>query len=304
MNLSKLYSRIIRKIIRVTFRFWERLGIHITADHFYEPVPNTRKLSEKLWQKHSELIGVNTNESLQLHLLSDFKDSYKKEYDLLPKEKTNIESKYYIKNGLYESVDGEILYCMIRHFRPQQIIEIGSGNSTCLAAETILANEKLIPGYKCSLTAIEPYPNETIQKGFDGLTQVVPEPVQNIPYSAFEQLGENDFLLIDSSHVLKTGSDVQYEYLEILPRLRKGVIISFHDIFLPAEYRKNWILKHHKFWNEQYLLQAFLIFNDAFEVLWMGSYMHINHPDLLQQSFNSYNINRDWPGSFWIRKVK
>lgn len=120
----------------------------------------------------------------------------------------------------------------------------------------------------------------------------------------FQKLKENDILFIDSSHVLKTGSDVQYEYLEILPRLNKGVLVHFHDIFLPAEYPQKWILEDHKFWNEQYLLQAFLAFNDSFEILWAGSYMHLNHPDKLEQFFKSYNKNKRWPGSFWVRKIR
>lgn len=104
--------------------------------------------------------------------------------------------------------------------------------------------------------------------------------------------------------MLKIGSDVQYLYLEVLPRLNKGVIVHIHDIFLPAEYKKGWILKDRHFFNEQYLLQAFLAFNDSFEVLWAGSYMHLRHPDKLETSFNSYKKNESWPGSFWIRKIK
>jgi len=107
---------------------------------------------------------------------------------------------------------------------------------------------------------------------------------------------------------LKIGSDVQYEYLEVLPRLNKGVIVHIHDIFLPMEYPRKWVIGMHRFWNEQYLLQAFLSFNCAFEVLWAGSYMHLRHPDELERAFNSYNRNIVWsthvPGatSFWMSK--
>jgi hypothetical protein len=99
--------------------------------------------------------------------------------------------------------------------------------------------------------------------------------VQNVSLSEFNKLEKNDILLIDSSHVLKIGSDVQYEYLEILPRLKKGVIVHVHDIFSPSEYPREWVLEDYRFWNEQYLLCAFLSFNSAFEVLWAGSYMHL-----------------------------
>lgn len=103
---------------------------------------------------------------------------------------------------------------------------------------------------------------------------------------------------------MKTGGDVQYLYLELLPRLNKGVVIHIHDIFLPAEYKKNWILKESIFWTEQYLLQAFLIFNNSFEIIWGGSYMHLKHSNRLEKAFNSYNKEKTWPGSFWIKKLK
>ena len=112
---------------------------------------------------------------------------------------------------------------------------------------------------------------------------------------------ENDLLFIDSSHVLKIGSDVQYEYLELLPRLNSGVIIHCHDIFIPSEYPKNWVRKEHRFWNEQYLLQAFLSFNDKFEILWAGSYMHLKNPDILKNNLSTYN-NFSWPISIYLRR--
>jgi len=120
----------------------------------------------------------------------------------------------------------------------------------------------------------------------------------------FAKLKENDILFIDSSHVLKIGSDVQYEYLDILPRLSKGVIVHVHNIFLPAEYPKEWVLKDYTFWTEQYLLQAFLAFNDSFEVLWAGNYMHLKYPNELEDAFSSYKRDERLIGSFWMRKIK
>ena len=121
--------------------------------------------------------------------------------------------------------------------------------------------------------------------------------------SEFLSLEENDILFIDSSHVLRIGGDVRYEYLEILPRLNRGVIVHAHDIFCPAEYPRQWVLEHYHFWTEQYLLQAFLTFNDSFEVLWGSSYMHINHPDKLEAAFSSYGRDVESPSSFWMRKT-
>lgn len=281
------------------------LGFHITRNHFYSPIPDTRTLKDELWTKYSELVGIDINEKYQLELLSVF-SKFKTEYDGLPLNYSPglKPYDYYIKNGAFESVDGEILYCMIRYFKPRKIIEIGSGYSTRLSALAILKNEEEDKNYRGELIAIEPYPNEILKSGFPGLSQLIAGRVQDIPLTEFMQLGENDILFIDSTHVLKIGSDVQYEYLEILPRLNKGVIIQIHDIFLPAEYPKKWVLEEYRFWNEPYLLQAFLAFNHSFQVLWAGSFMHLKHPDKLESAFNSYNRNEVWPGSFWMKKIK
>lgn len=287
------------------FHIWENKGYHVTPAHFYEPIPDTRTLSDDIWLKQSQLVGIDINEQRQINLLREFSSKFKKEYDGFPRHKTSIPYQYYIKNGQFESVDGEILYCMIRYFKPRRILEIGSGYSTCLSAQAILKNKAEDNDYECELVAIEPYPNEILKAGFPGLSKLVPEKVQDVPLAEFEKLTENDILFIDSSHVLKIGSDVQYEYLEILPRLNKGVIVHVHDIFLPAEYSKEWVLKYCRFWTEQYLLQAFLIFNDHFEVLWAGNYMHLKHPGKLQTAFSSYERDEaKGRKSFWIRKTK
>jgi len=287
------------------FHFWEDKGYHITPVHFYEPIPDTRTLRDDIWLKQSELIGIDINEQGQIDLLRKFSSQFKDEYENFPRHKTSIPYQYYIKNGQFESVDGEILYCMIRYFKPRRILEIGSGYSTCLSAQAILRNKEADNGYECELAAIEPYPDEILKVGFPGLSKLIPEKVQEVPLSEFKKLTESDILFIDSSHVLKIGSDVQYEYLEILPRLNKGVIVHVHDILLPAEYSKEWVLKYRRFWTEQYLLQAFLTFNDYFEVLWAGNYMHLKHPDKLETAFSSYKRDeKKGRKSFWMKKTK
>lgn len=308
--IKKQVARIIslflpRRIMRDKrlFQLWEKRGYHVIPDHFYEPIPDTRELSESLWTKKSDMVGIDTNEKYQLDLLSRFSSDYKKEYDSFPVNKTAVPYQYYVYNNFFFSVDGEISYSMIRHFKPKKIIEIGSGFSTYLSAQAIRENEK--DGYNCELISIEPYPNETLKAGFPGLSRVIDSKVQDIPLSEFNQLKENDILFIDSSHVLRIGGDVQYEFLEILPRLNKGVIVHIHDIFFPMEYPRWWVLEEYRFWTEQYLLQAFLTFNDRFEIIWAGNYMHMNHSDKLQKAFNSYRKeDRYSPASFWMRKIK
>lgn len=294
----------LERFVKKSFPLWQRFGYHLTPYHYYQPIPDIRDLEEDLWSKQSDLVGIDLNERKQLELLSLFVSRYKDEYASFPRYKTSVSHEYFINNYFFESVDGEILYCMVRYFKPKRIIEIGAGFSTYLSAQAILYNKKEDDSYECELRAIEPYPNDILKAGFPGLTKLISTRVQDIPFSMFTKLQENDILFIDSSHVLKIGSDVKYEYLEILPRLNKGVIVHTHDIFLPAEYPRDWVIKEHRFWTEQYLLQAFLTFNESFEVIWAANYIHLEHPSKLGAAFSSYMREDTLPASFWIRKTK
>ena len=303
IKIRILFNKVVRQFIEKSFPLWQRLGFHILPNDYYQPIPDTRTLKDELWLKQSDLIGIDINEECQLNLLFEFSTKFKNEYENFPKSKTTTPHQYYVNNGLFESVDGEILYCMIRCFKPRKIFEIGSGHSTYLSAQAALKNLEE-NGNECEFIAFEPYPNDVLKAGFPGLSELIPIKIEDVPLSKFDELRENGILFIDSSHVLRIGSDIQYEYLEILPRLKKGVIVHSHDIFLPAEYPKEWVMVEHRFWNEQYLLQAFLAFNSAFEVLWAGSYMHLKHPDKLESAFPSYKREERWPGSFWMKKIK
>jgi Methyltransferase domain len=287
-----------------SFPVWEKLGVHVTPIHFYMPIPDTRALTGELWTKRSELPGLDMREEAQLALAERFASLYHDSYDCFPLNKTEVPFHYYINNVGFGSIDAEVLYCMIRHFKPTRIVEIGGGNSTYLSAQAIAANRRCDPNYHCQLTVIEPFPNDVLQGGFPGLSTLIRRRVQDVPLSEFEGLGEADILFIDSSHVLAIGSDVQYEFLEILPRLKRGVLVHVHDIFMPGEYPREFVFKLRRFWTEQYLLQAFLAFNTVFEVIWAGSYMHWRHPEKLETYFGSYHRNTRLPGSFWMRKVE
>lgn len=289
-----------------SFNFWQRWGLHVTPAG--EHIPNTRTLGDRPWAQQSALAGIDLRERDQLNLLSSFVTDFKNEYKEFPRRRGRVPYDYYVYNGMFESVDGEILYSMVRRFKPARVLEIGSGNSTYLFAQAIRKNIEEDRDYRCNLLAIEPRPNPVLQAGFPALSKLISEPVQNVPLSEFEQLRENDILFIDSSHVLMTGNDVEYEYLEILPRLAAGVLVHAHDIFLPAEYPRAWLTKWRRFYTEQYVLQAFLALNRSYEVLWASHYMHLHHRDVLAEAFPSYADyrNDEWvgPGSFWIRRVR
>jgi predicted O-methyltransferase YrrM len=199
-----------------------------------------------------------------------------------------------LRNEYYTSPDAEVLYSMVRLFRPSAIVEVGSGHSTKLFRAAISDAE-----IDCKLTSIDPAPRRDIVEYSD---RVISSLVEEVGSAAlFESLQANDFLFIDSSHLVKAGNDVVWLLLSVLPILQRGVIIHLHDIFLPYEYPKEWIITHRWNWNEQYLVQAFLTDNAAYEVLWAGHY--------LQRSLAAFqthfpHIRDDGVArSLWLRKI-
>jgi Methyltransferase domain len=283
------------------FELWQSHGFHVGSVHYYQPIPDTRGLPLSLWNRISDLPGVDMREEQQKQLLSDIAANFKHEYTAIPEGASTQEFHYYLGNLAFEAVDAEMLFGLIRLLKPRRLYEIGSGFSTLLTADALRRNR--VDGYSCRFIAIEPYASAELEAKLPPDVELWRVPIQEVSLDEFESLCENDILFIDSSHVCKIGSDVQFEFLEILPRVRPGVVVHIHDIFMPVEYPKQWVLDEHLFWNEQYLLQTFLSFNTTFEVLWAGQWMHIKHPDLLMKAFPSYKAGVS-PVSFWLRRTR
>ena len=276
------------------FPVWERHGFHVTPVHFYQPIPDTQSLPQKLWDRPSELVGIDMNESVQLDLLRNHFPKFRDEYEQFPISAASGSHRFHLNNGLFDGTDALVAYCMIRHFRPRLIIEVGSGFSSLISGEAAAKNNS------SALICIEPFPQEFLRQGFPGLHSLIEKKVEDIDVEFFSQLDSGDVLFIDSSHTVKIGGDVNYLFLEVLPRLKPGVIVHVHDIFFPFDYRRDWIMEEFRFWTEQYLLQAFLTFNSEFEVLMANSYLSHCHKDGLQATFPSL---RSWGGgSFWMRR--
>jgi hypothetical protein len=305
-KIAEALSRIMRHFALDPryFKLWEAHGYHISQVHYYSPLPDTRELSSLIFGAVSEMPGIDMNTSGQLELLNLFCKKFAGEFEKFPTgpQLSNSAPHFYFGNTSLESVDAEILYCMIRQFKPKRMIEIGSGFSTLLTQQALAVNK--MEGSDCDFLAIEPYPANYLKKKFAHPVRLLVSKVQSVSLNEFRNLAENDILFIDSSHVCKIGSDVQYEFLEILPRLAPGVMVHIHDIFLPEEYPETWVGEWYRFWNEQYLLQAFLSCNPDFEVLWGGAWMRRNHSERLEAVFPSYRVNQTNPASFWIRRRK
>jgi len=276
------------------FRVWEQHGFHVTPVHFYQPIPDTQTLPEMLWKRPSKLVGIDMNHSVQLDLLRKRFPKFREEYEQFPTKPTGEPSRFYLGNGLFDGTDALVAYSMVRHFQPDLIIEVGSGFSSLVSGEAAAKNNS------SALICIEPFPKEFLKQGFPGLHSLIEKRVEDVDLNFFSQLGSGDILFIDSSHTVKIGGDVNYLFLELLPRLKPGVIVHVHDIFLPFEYRRDWVMDEFRFWTEQYLLQAFLSFNSEFEVLMANSYLSHYYKEDLKAAFPSL---ASWGGgSFWMRR--
>ena len=289
-----------RRVINKPFNFWERLGFHVTPVDYMSPIPDLRHLPREQFKARSELVGIDLREDDQLQLLASLAGEYKHEYERFPRTAPDEDWLFFVENESFVSTDAEVLYSLIRRLRPQRVVEIGSGYSSLLISRALTRNATDAE-QTSTYTIIDPYPNPLVRDGLPGLASLRSVPVQEVPLNEFTSLERNDVLFIDSSHVSRVGSDVNYEFLEILPRLDPGVVVHVHDIFLPYEYPEQWVFDNRWFWTEQYLLQAFLTFNDAWDVMWAGSYMHDRRADELSAAFDSHGPTTS-PGSFWMRR--
>jgi hypothetical protein len=297
-ELSRFVEAVIPRCLNATFpelfRRWERRGFHVTPVNFYQPIPETRSLPETLWNRLSELHGIDMNDAVQLDLLRNQFPRFRHEYEQIPVEPTGEPGRFHCNNDLFGGADALVAYCMIRHFQPRLIIEVGSGFSSLIAAEAIAKNKN------SALICIEPFPQDFLRQGFPGLRSLIEKKVEEIDLEFFSQLSCGDILFIDSSHTVKIRGDVNYLFLELLPRLRPGVIVHVHDIFFPFDYPRDWVMDELRFWSEQYLLQAFLSFNSEFEVLIANHYLAHYYLEDFKQTFPH---SPSWSkGSFWMRR--
>jgi|SaaInlStandDraft_5_1057022.scaffolds.fasta_scaffold42883_3 hypothetical protein len=274
-----------------------KVGVFPILDHYYEPQFDNRKNQIDFSQERN-LPGIDWRVSDQLKMLKTLTFSGELTGILQGKTKENP-LEFHLDNGSFESGDAECWYQIIRANKPKRIIEIGSGNSTLMAIKAIKKNQSEQLNYTCEHICIEPYEMPWLEQ-MD--ITIIREKVEEIDLSFFSQLKENDILFIDSSHVIRPQGDVLFEYLELLPSLNKGVIVHIHDIFSPRNYPKSWLQDDIRFWNEQYLVEAFLSNNDSWEIIASLNFLHHNYYNLLKEVAPFLTPERE-PGSFYIKKI-
>jgi predicted O-methyltransferase YrrM len=272
------------------------LGILPVLDHYYQPMINPTKHLTKSLSDDRELRGIDFNAEEQLNLLAKF--NYNEELLIFPlNKKNNIE--FYYDNDWYCSGDAEYLYNMIRHFKPNRIIEIGSGSSTLMVRNAITYNKLDNSNYTCHHICIEPYEHTWLE---EIEIELIRNKVESIDKSFFQILESNDILFIDSSHIIRPQGDVLFEYLELLPTLKSGVLIHIHDIFTPKDYLNEWVYNH-ILWNEQYLLEAFLTFNAKFRIIGALNYLAHNYRKEFTEKCPIFAKQQGRePAAFWIKK--
>jgi len=271
------------------------VGVFPISDHYYEPQFDNRNPRIDFSQDRI-LPGIDWNIPEQLTMLA----SLVLADELVDTPQMKTESlEFHFNNNAFESGDAEYWYQIIRKVKPRKIYEIGSGNSTLMAVNAIRKNKCDDPDYRCEHICIEPYEMPWLEEA--GIS-VVRKKVEEVELSFFSQLQENDILFIDSTHIIRPQGDVLFEYLELLPTLNTGVIVHIHDIFSPKNYLTQWLKEEVRFWNEQYLLEAFLSHNNNWKIIGALNYLQHNHFEDLKSVAPFLTPGRE-PGSFYIQKI-
>ena len=281
-------------------KIFMKVGVLPVVDHYYYPMINPRKHLRYSLRDDRRLPGINLNTENQVKLLNEF--HYTDELLRFPVAAPEGNDKtFFYDNGWFDKGDAEILYSLIRKYKPSKIIEVGSGNSTLMALNAISKNKEENPAYDCAITCIEPYEMSWLETK---KIKVIRQRVEELDVTLFDSLDANDILFIDSSHMVRPQGDVLFEILELLPRLNKNVIVHIHDIFTPKDYLDSWIIEGHGFWNEQYVLEAFLSMNKEYEIMLALNYLFYHHRDELNRACPLLAKNpAKEPRSIWIRRV-
>jgi predicted O-methyltransferase YrrM len=296
----KTFTRIFPAYLKFSYDLFARCDWLPVPFHYFQPIVRADMLPQNYEQTENALFGIDLNIKNQLDLLSKF--DYNRELEAIALNEEEDHYKPYYRNKNFRSGDAEILYSMIRYYKPKRIIEIGSGFSTTFMLKAIEQNRKESSN-KTELVCIEPFEQSWLEQlGIN----VIRKPVERLELSFFEQLSENDILFIDSSHVIRTRGDVVLEYLNIIPSLQKGVIVHCHDIFLPMDYPLKYIVEYRYFWNEQYILQALLSNSKRYKILLSLKFLAIHYKSEIEKCcpILKKENEKEGPASFWFQVVE
>lgn len=298
-----------RARIRLLQRAFAALGFNVVkkADYYSTlPVLAEIEATRERWDRPSPLAGLDADLPAMTKRLAELADRWEDDFrahagDYLANTRAGF-------GPGYPAFDARTLYYVLREHRPAHYLEVGSGLSTYYA--TLAAARNAADGAPLAISCIEPYPFDALRElaGVELLRGFV----QDVPVSRFTELGSGDVLFIDSSHALKIDSDVAYLVLEVLPRLRPGVLVHIHDVPFPYNTpypADTWLFGERwpVYWNEAMVVQAFLAFNPAFEiVLSTPMIRHADEAELRHRFPDYVPVAQDPnpPSSLWLRRVE
>ena len=284
--------RLAYKCVRSPYFVW------VPPGHFYSTLPEMEEVDRRknyiYGPTPTELPGIDLRREAQLQLLTEFAPFYREES---VGRANNPKARYYHPNGSFLFQDGFTLHSMVRHFKPPRLIEVGCGMSTCAILD---ACDAFSPETK--LTFIDPFPKfmlDLLRPEDQTRFELRDQCIQDVELDLFHNLQSGDVLFIDTSHVSKIGSDVNHFFFNVLPVLRKGVYVHFHDIWYPFEYPREW-LSRGIFWNEAYMLRTYLMNNPNFEIVMFNNYVLKCLPEVVKRDFPRF---AEQPGaSIWLRR--
>ncbi len=307
--VSALYRRLLRReadpsvfkhYVAGKFKAVRAINMFVPPGHFYSPIVDPAVAERHLARLEATeapdaLSGIAIDKELMVEVwqsLLPFVASAP-----FPEQKTTT-FRYAFENPAYSWGDGSVLHAMLRLHRPKRVVEVGSGWSSACTLDTV---EKYLDG-DCELTFVEPFPQLLLDLSGDakGKLHILDRPIQEVPLEMFDNLEAGDFLFIDSTHILSTGSDVCFELFQVLPRLRPGVFVHFHDMFWPFEYPRIWAVDENRSWNELYAMRAFLTNNNAWRIYFFNDYFAKCSRPAVQSTYP--RVLRNPGGALWLQR--
>lgn len=283
--------------LRLTRALARRLDLDVTERWMFSPIPAIEPEGAEVWAKPASDLGFELDTSAQLSFLETKLRPYVEEFGELTEE-GRLDG-LPLLNGLYEPGDADVLYAMIRHLKPRRLLELGAGYSTAISAAACRANAR--EGHPVEFVSVDPDPRLPVER-LPGLTRLERAPAASLPLERFLELEDRDILFVDTTHTVKHGSEVNFLILDVLPRLSAGVVVHFHDVFLPYEYPRA-MFEQGMYLSEQYLLRAYLTGNPAYEVVFATHAVAQDHWNRVAELMPLIKDASYGGQSFWLRRA-
>jgi hypothetical protein len=283
----------------LVYKLGVRLGVYILPAHYYVSEPNIIELEQTvdLWAKPSAMSGVDVDLDEQVANLRRVCAPYQQEFSGNPYYRHAVNQPFGSgRSRTFGYVEAQVLHAVVRHYKPARLIEIGSGVPTYCGYQAMSMNRRET-GVDGRITCVEPYPIDIVNEiaSTSDTVELIPRHIQEVPLEIFTQLRPNDVVSIDTNHVVRSGSEVNYVVLEVLPIIPKGVLVQIHDIYLPYDYDRD-VLKNFIHPNETALVAAFLACNPRYKILFSLSMLHYDRRREMQSVLPEYRPESDWRG--------